>query len=45
MDQTKTIAALFDFDGVVMDTESQYSIFWNGVGKFRRGGDGYRIAV
>ena len=33
MDQTKTIAALFDFDGVVMDTESQYSIFWNGVGK------------
>ena len=33
MNQTKTIAALFDFDGVVMDTESQYSIFWNGVGK------------
>ena len=33
MDQTKTIAALFDFDGVVMDTESQYSIFWNEVGK------------
>ena len=33
MDQAKTIAALFDFDGVVMDTESQYSIFWNGVGK------------
>lgn len=22
MDKTKTIAALFDFDGVVMDTES-----------------------
>lgn len=33
MDQTKCIAALFDFDGVVMDTESQYSIFWNGVGE------------
>ena len=33
MNQTKTIAALFDFDGVVMDTESQYSIFWNEVGK------------
>ena len=33
MNQTKTIAAFFDFDGVVMDTESQYSIFWNGVGK------------
>ena len=33
MNQTKTIAALFDFDGVVMDTESQYSSFWNEVGK------------
>ena len=27
MDKTKTIAALFDFDGVVMDTESQYTIY------------------
>ena len=27
MDKTKCIAALFDFDGVVMDTETQYSIF------------------
>ncbi len=25
---TTSIAALFDFDGVVMDTETQYSIFW-----------------
>ena len=33
MDKTKCVAALFDFDGVVMDTESQYSIFWNEVGK------------
>ncbi|WP_300724553.1 HAD family phosphatase [uncultured Bacteroides sp.] len=33
MNQTKCVAALFDFDGVVMDTESQYSIFWNGVGE------------
>lgn len=33
MDQTKCIAALFDFDGVIMDTESQYSIFWNKVGE------------
>ena len=33
MDTTKTIAALFDFDGVVMDTESQYSVFWNQIGK------------
>lgn len=29
MDKTKTIAALFDFDGVVMDTESQYTVFWD----------------
>lgn len=28
----QTIAVLFDFDGVVMDTESQYSIFWHKVG-------------
>ena len=33
MDMTKCAAALFDFDGVVMDTESQYSIFWNEVGE------------
>ena len=25
MNSTKSIAALFDFDGVVMDTETQYS--------------------
>lgn len=29
----KPIAALFDFDGVVVDTESQYSIFWNQIGR------------
>lgn len=28
MDITKPVAALFDFDGVVMDTETQYSLFW-----------------
>lgn len=33
MNITKCIAALFDFDGVVMDTESQYSIFWNAQGR------------
>lgn len=33
MDKTKAIAALFDFDGVVMDTESQYTIYWNEVGR------------
>ena len=33
MDATKTIAALFDFDGVIMDTEPQYTIFWNEQGQ------------
>lgn len=33
MDKTKNMAALFDFDGVVMDTETQYSRFWNRVGE------------
>lgn len=29
MNTTKAIAALFDFDGVIMDTETQYTVFWN----------------
>ena len=29
MNKGKKIAALFDFDGVVMDTEPQYTVFWN----------------
>jgi len=33
MDKIDTIAALFDFDGVVMDTEGQYTIFWNEQGQ------------
>ena len=33
MDIKKVSAALFDFDGVVMDTESQYSVFWNTQGE------------
>ncbi len=28
----KNIAVLFDFDGVVMDTERQYSLFWHKIG-------------
>lgn len=32
MNETKSIAVLFDFDGVVVDTETQYSIFWHKVG-------------
>jgi HAD superfamily hydrolase (TIGR01509 family) len=31
MDDFKMKAALFDFDGVVCDTEAQYSVFWGGV--------------
>lgn len=33
MDTTKSIAVLFDFDGVIMDTETQYTVFWNEQGK------------
>lgn len=33
MNMEKPIVALFDFDGVVMDTESQYTRFWDEVGK------------
>lgn len=29
----ESIAALFDFDGVVIDTETQYSRFWHQVGQ------------
>lgn len=33
MIEKEEIAVLFDFDGVVMDTETQYSIFWGELGK------------
>ncbi len=33
MDTTKATAVLFDFDGVVVDTETQYSHFWHEMGK------------
>ena len=37
MNTTKTIAALFDFDGVIMDTETQYTVFWDEQGrKYRK---------
>lgn len=32
MKNDNCMAALFDFDGVVMDTEAQYTEFWNEVG-------------
>ncbi len=30
---TPNVAALFDLDGVIIDTEPQYSAFWRGVGQ------------
>lgn len=33
MDKVKQIVALFDFDGVVVDTEPQYTLFWDEKGK------------
>lgn len=32
MDKKENIAVLFDFDGVVVDTEAQYSRFWHRIG-------------
>ena len=32
MNKNERFSALFDFDGVVMDTESQYSVFWHQIG-------------
>lgn len=33
MNVNDNVAVLFDFDGVIMDTEKQYSLFWNKVGR------------
>ena len=33
MNNENPIAALFDFDGVIMDTEPQYTLFWDAIGK------------
>ena len=33
MNNEKPIAVLFDFDGVIMDTEPQYTLFWDAIGK------------
>lgn len=37
----RTIAALFDFDGVIMDTETQYTVFWNEQGRIYLGEDNF----
>ena len=41
MDATKNIAVLFDFDGVIMDTETQYTVFWNEQGRKYLGQDDF----
>ena len=33
MDRNDEIVALFDLDGVIIDTETQYTVFWNKVGE------------
>ena len=32
MNTIEKFSVLFDFDGVVMDTEAQYSVFWHQIG-------------
>lgn len=41
MDKGKEMAVLFDFDGVVMDTEPQYTVFWNEQGRKYLGKEDY----
>ncbi|GAE16151.1 HAD family hydrolase [Bacteroides pyogenes] len=36
-DRVGKVVALFDFDGVIMDTEPQYTVFWNRQGKLHLG--------
>ncbi len=36
MDMNQPIAALFDLDGVILDTESQYTLFWQKQGQTHR---------
>ena len=38
METKENIAVLFDFDGVVVDTETQYSRFWHRIGADYLGG-------
>ena len=33
MNTAKTTEELFDFDGVIMDTETQYTVFWDEQGR------------
>lgn len=41
METTKKLAVLFDFDGVIMDTETQYTRFWDEQGRRHLGVEDY----
>lgn len=41
----RTIAALFDFDGVIMDTEAQYTLFWNEQGNVYLGENNFGYGI
>lgn len=46
MDNSKTnVAVLFDFDGVVADTETQYSVFWHRIGTDYLGMDDLEVRI
>ncbi len=45
MERLEVRAALFDFDGVVMDTEPQYTIFWNEQGKKYLGKENFGATI
>lgn len=45
MEPTPIIAALFDFDGVIMDTETQYTLFWDKQGARYLGIDSYGRSI
>lgn len=36
---------LFDFDGVIADTEGQYTLFWNKIGKKHLGLDNFGLSI
>ncbi len=41
-----TVAALFDLDGVVFDTETQYSVFWGEIGReYHPETDGFELKI
>ena len=41
----KDLIILFDFDGVIVDTESQYTIFWDKMGKDYLGAENFGMTI